>query len=218
MKRLPTLRTAVLAALAYLLVAAPRASVPLPRRIDQIVDDPSEVSAMGQPRKGRPDRIARDDVKEFLAQQPLPKRELLRLETSAISMGATYTVILYGYQMVQMQDAAEAAFKEVRRIDHMLSNYRPDSELAEVNRNAAERLVRVTPELFWLLSECKRYSSESEGTFDITVGPLVKVWGFYRGTGHLADKQQVAQALEKVGYRNIALDAASRTVRFVQRV
>lgn len=195
MKRILALGTAVLAANAYLAAAAPPASGTL---------------------SVQPDRIARDDVKESLTQPALPKRELLRLEESAGAMGITYTVILYGYSMVRMQVAVDAAFQEVRRVDRMLSKYRPDGELGEVNRHAAERPIKVTPELFALLSECERYSRESEGTFDITIGPLMKVWGFFRGTGRLADKQQVAQALEKVGHRNVVLDAANGTVRFVR--
>src|SRR5207245_2804712 len=63
---------------------------------------------------------------------------------------------------------------------------------------------------------CVEYSRRSEGAFDISVGPLMKVWGFYKGTGHLPREGEVRGALEKVGYRNILLDAASRTVRFVR--
>jgi thiamine biosynthesis lipoprotein len=98
----------------------------------------------------------------------------------------------------------------------MMSNYRPDSELTEVNRYAAERPVKVTPEFFELLADCMEYSRESEGAFDITVGPLMKVWGFYKGTGHLAPKESVARALKKVGYKNVILDRENHSVRFAQ--
>jgi thiamine biosynthesis lipoprotein len=96
----------------------------------------------------------------------------------------------------------------------MLSNYRADSEWSEVNRHAAEKPVKVSPELFQLLSACVTYSRESEGAFDISVGPLMKVWGFYKGSGHLPHKAEVAAALPKVGYRHIRLDAAAGTVSF----
>lgn len=144
------------------------------------------------------------------------ERELLRLEESLDSMGATYMVALYGYDRNQMEAAVEAAFDEVRRLDRMLSNYRPNSELGELNRYAAEHPVKVTPELFQVLRKCVEYSRESEGAFDISVGPLMKVWGFYKGTGHLPKKEEVARALEKVGYRNILLDPEERTVRFAR--
>ncbi|HVX67349.1 MAG TPA: FAD:protein FMN transferase, partial [Bryobacteraceae bacterium] len=142
------------------------------------------------------------------------EHQLLRLEESLDAMGSTYSIALYGYDEDRMEAAIEAAFNEVRRLDHLLSNYRSDSELTEVNRNAAAGPVKVTPELFELLANCQRYSRESEGAFDITVGPLMKVWGFYKGTGHLPSKAEVSEALKKVGYRNVILDAEHRTVRF----
>jgi thiamine biosynthesis lipoprotein len=140
--------------------------------------------------------------------------ELLRLEESGDAMGATYSIVLYGYDRVKMEAAVDAAFDEVRRLDEMLSNYRADTEWSEVNRHAAEKPVKVSPELFQLLSDCVAYSRESEGAFDISVGPLMKVWGFYKGSGHLPHKAEVAAALPKVGYRHIRLDAAAGTVSF----
>jgi thiamine biosynthesis lipoprotein len=142
--------------------------------------------------------------------------ELLRLEQSADAMGSTCTVTLYGYNRSRMLAAVEAALDEVRRLDGMLSNYRPESDLSQVNRLAAQRPVKVTPEFFEFLERCREYSRMSEGAFDISVGPLMKVWGFYKGTGHLPRREEVDRALGKVGYRNILLDAGNRTVRFAQ--
>ncbi|MGD0774169.1 MAG: FAD:protein FMN transferase [Candidatus Solibacter sp.] len=142
------------------------------------------------------------------------QQELLRLEKSTDAMGSTYSIALYGYDRIKMEAAADAAFDEVRRLDELLSNYQPGSQWSEVNRNAASRPVKVSPELFDLLSACLEYSRESEGAFDITVGPLMKVWGFYKGSGHLPHKPEVAAALAKVGYRHIQLDRAAGTVRF----
>ncbi|MGE5567918.1 MAG: FAD:protein FMN transferase [Rhodospirillales bacterium] len=143
-------------------------------------------------------------------------RQVLRLEESVDAMGSTYSAVIYGYDRNQMAAAVEAAFDEVRRIDRLLSNYRLDSDLSEINRFAAERPVKVTPEVFRLLSKCMEVSRESEGAFDISVGPLMKVWGFYRGKGRLPSGEEVAQALKKTGYRKIQLDAENRTVRFTQ--
>jgi thiamine biosynthesis lipoprotein len=142
------------------------------------------------------------------------EKELLRLEQSADAMGSTYSIAVYGYDRVQMQNAVQAAFDEARRLDDLLSNYKPASEWSEVNRFAAQRPVSVSPELFQLLSACVQFSRASEGAFDITVGPLMKVWGFYKGTGRLPHRAEVAAALQKVGYRHIVLDRAAQTVRF----
>ncbi len=140
--------------------------------------------------------------------------ESLRLEKSADAMGSTYSIALYGEDRVRMEAAVDAAFDEVRRLDDMLSNYKPDSEWTEVNRNAAGKPVPVSSELFQLLSDCIEYSRESEGAFDISVGPLMKVWGFYKGSGHLPHRPEVLAALTKVGYRHIELDPKAKTVRF----
>jgi FAD:protein FMN transferase len=143
-------------------------------------------------------------------------QEELRLESSADAMGSTYSLVLYGEDRAKLETASEDAFEEVRRLDRLLSNYRPESEWSQVNRYAAERPVRVSAELFQLLSACVEYSRQSEGAFDISVGPLMKVWGFYKGSGHLPQRAEVVKALEKVGYRNILLDASKKTVRFAR--
>src|SRR5512143_3702890 len=100
--------------------------------------------------------------------------EMLRLEDSVDDMGATYTVVAYAEDRSQLEGAVEAAFDEVRRLDSVLSNYKSDSELSRVNRQAAERPVPVSPEVFDLLSACLDFSRQSEGSFDITVGPLMR--------------------------------------------
>jgi thiamine biosynthesis lipoprotein len=140
--------------------------------------------------------------------------DLLRLAKTADAMGSTYSVELYGYDRSTLTDAADAALDEARRLDELLSNYKPESEWSRINRLAAERPMRISPEMFRLLAACTEYSRESEGAFDITVGPLMKVWGFYKGTGHLPHRAEVEAALTKVGYRHIHLDAAAQTVWF----
>ncbi len=140
--------------------------------------------------------------------------ELLRLEKSADAMGSTYSVALYGEDRIKMEAAADAALDEARRLDDLLSNYKPESEWSQVNQHAAEKPMKISPELFRLLSACVEYSRESEGAFDISVGPLMKVWGFYKGSGHLPHRPEISAALTKVGYQHIHLDAAAQTVWF----
>ena len=148
--------------------------------------------------------------------RPAAKTDTLRLESSVVAMGSAYSVAVYGEDRTRMEEAVDAAFEEVHRLDEMLSNYRPESELSEVNRAAADRPVAVTQELFDLLAACVKYSRESDGAFDITVGPLMKVWGFYKGTGRLPHRAEVRTALDRVGYRHIVLDRPNRTVRFAR--
>lgn len=138
----------------------------------------------------------------------------LRFEESLDAMGTAFSVVLYGQDRFKLQAAVELAFEEVRRLDQLLSNYRPESEWSQVNRQAAAKPVKVSKELFDLLRTCMDYSRASDGAFDITVGPLMKVWGFYKGSGRFPHRAEVRGALARVGYQNVVLDPKEQTVYF----
>lgn len=148
--------------------------------------------------------------------KPVSAPEQLRLEESLDAMGTTYSVVLYGTDRYKMMATVESIFEEVKRIDGMLSNYRPESELSEVNRKAAEGPVAVSKEFFDLLRYCLDVSQKSDGAFDLTVGPLMRVWGFYKGSGHLPHRAEIRGAMARVGYRNVVLDERNHTVRFTR--
>jgi FAD:protein FMN transferase len=139
---------------------------------------------------------------------------LVRLERSLNAMGTTFTIDAYGVNLGALESATEQAFDDARKLDQMLSNYIPDSELSQVNRRAAQSPVRVSREFFDIVKDCIRYSRLSEGTFDITVGPLMKIWGFYKGTGHLPHQAEIRTAQATVGFRLVNLDEPNSTVRF----
>jgi FAD:protein FMN transferase len=138
----------------------------------------------------------------------------VKLERQVYAMGTFYTMELYGANPAVLEKAAEQASGEVKRLDRMLSNYKPDSELSKVNREAGSHPVAVSPELFQLLKDCLTYSQASDGSFDVTVGPLMRVWGFYKGSGHLPKPAEVHAALDHVGYRDVMLDPGQGTVLF----
>ena len=132
-------------------------------------------------------------------------------------MGSTYSIVIYDDDRDRMEAAADKAFEEVRRLDRLLSNYQRDSTWNRVNTEAAIRPVTLPPDLYELLDACLKYSRESEGAFDITVGPLMKVWGFYKGSGHLPVSGGVNKALAHVGYGKVLLDPQTQSVRFTEK-
>jgi len=153
----------------------------------------------------------------FLSYAGSPQDALTqRVEANIDAMGSTYSVVVYGSDEARLRAAVEDASEEARRLDQLLSNYIPASEWSQVNREASSRPVRISTELFQLLAACVEYSRESDGAFDITVGPLMKVWGFYKGSGHLPHLAEVRGALARVGYWNILLDPKNGTVRFAK--
>ncbi len=143
-------------------------------------------------------------------------KKWVREEGSIDTMGSLIAVVAYGEDAQRVRAAISDALDEAAGWMSMLSNYKPYSEWSEMNRRAAEQPVRVSEELFHLLAACMEYSRESEGTFDISVGPLMKVWGFYKHSGHPADRAEVLNALDSVGFRNVILDPQALTVRFTK--
>ena len=148
------------------------------------------------------------------AQSANERSNVVRLERSEEAMGSSFSLVLYGADRARLETSADLAFREAHRLDAMLSNYRRESEWSRVNREAATRPVEVSQELFSVLSSCLEYSRQSEGAFDVTVGTLMKVWGFYKGEGSMPRRADVTEALTKVGYRHVLLDPVARTVRF----
>jgi len=129
-------------------------------------------------------------------------------------MASVYSVVAYGPDPAALARAAEQALDEVDRVDRLMSHYRPESPLSRLNREAASGPVVVEPELLAFLAECLRFGRESGGAFDITVGPLMKTWGFFGGEGRLPEASDIAAALAGVGYRHVVLDEERGTASF----
>src|SRR5438034_2092917 len=145
---------------------------------------------------------------------PDPAGALVRHEASRMSMGCAYAIIAYGRDGAALPGIVDTAFDEVDRIDRLMSHYKPESALSRLNRDAAGAPVTVAPELFGLIAESLRYSRESDGAFDITVGPLMKAWGFFRGGGRIPGSDELADLRRRVGYTHVVLDADQKTIRF----
>ena len=153
----------------------------------------------------------------FAAVLLMPPTGPLRLERTTDAMGTTFSVVAYGSDQASMNQAIGAAFEEVHRLDALLSNYQPASEWSRINREAAAHPVTVSPELFRLLSHCIEYSRASEGAFDVTVGPLMRIWGFSGGGRRVPSSAEIREALELVGYQHLQLNTGERSVRFDRR-
>jgi FAD:protein FMN transferase len=127
-------------------------------------------------------------------------------------MGTAIHVELWSDDRAAAECAIDAVIAEMHRIDALMSPYKEDSELSLINREAAQRPVRVCDELFTLLARSLAFSELSHGAFDIT----------YASAGHLYDYRrhvrptdaELAVARAAIGYRNLLLDADARTVRF----
>jgi thiamine biosynthesis lipoprotein len=138
----------------------------------------------------------------------------IRYEASHEAMGTVFTVAAYGRDQAFLSEVVNEVFEEIDRLDEQMSNYKPESELSIINREAAQQEVIVEPRLFGLIQYALRASQESGGAFDITVGPLMKRWGFFRGQGRVPNPEEISQVLKVVGYRHVHLAPECRGIRF----
>jgi len=136
------------------------------------------------------------------------------LRVTREAMGTEFQIVLSGDDERGLERAANYALDEVQRLDEQMSLYRPDSELCWINAHAAEGPVPVEPGLFKLLRWATDIWEATEGAFDVTVGPLMECWGFFRGQGGVPPQEEIDRALQRVGMQHVALDARERTVCF----
>lgn len=109
---------------------------------------------------------------------------------------------------------ADEAFAAIHRLEARISEWQPASQTSEANRHAAERAVRVAPDLFRLIEQSRQFTVDTGGAFDITVGPLVNLWRSCREMERIPSTEELAEVLPLIGAEQLVLDAGERTVAF----
>lgn len=125
-------------------------------------------------------------------------------------MGTTFEVTVYRpeSEAAQTNDDLDAAFVRVTDIDQRMSLYKPDSELVALNAQAGTNDIPLSEPLYDVLSASAFYDELTQGAFDITVQPLVDLWGFYRvRDASVPPQREIAKALQIVGMDRLALDS-----------
>jgi thiamine biosynthesis lipoprotein len=140
--------------------------------------------------------------------------ELHRYESVQPHMGTLVRVTLYARDEQAAKAAFGAAFERIGNLDRILSDYRPDSELNRITQGPAGRAVPVSEDLFVVLAASQELAEATGGAFDITQGPVVRLWREARQTARLPDPAALQEAARRSGFRHLHLDAAHRTVTF----
>lgn len=112
--------------------------------------------------------------------------------------------------------AASQALDAIDRLEAQLTVYQDDSEVSYINRTAGDSPVAVESHLFDLLRLSQTLHQETYGAFDITAGPLIRCWGFFRRAGQVPDLNEWRAARARVGMNQVLLNPAERTVRFAR--
>jgi thiamine biosynthesis lipoprotein len=138
-----------------------------------------------------------------------------RYEFESKHMGTTFRVVLYSPDHPTAVKAARAVFARVDELERVMSDYDAQSELMRLcraNDAAPGKPIPVSKELFQVLRKAQEVSRKSDGAFDVTVGPLVRLWRLARRTQQLPDPKDLAEAMKKVGNEKMSLDPEKRTV------
>ncbi len=134
-----------------------------------------------------------------------------RFEFMESHMGTLCRVVLYAGSPEQAREASRAAFRELAEVDRLMSDYREDSELSLLCRAAGRGPRRVSDPFWVVLSASKWYAELTGGAFDITVGPVVRLWRRARKERRLPDRAELEEAISRVGSAMLSLDPAGRT-------
>ncbi len=128
------------------------------------------------------------------------------------AMGTAAWITIHGLSESEAAEAAEEAFRELHRVESMMSNWKKESELSRLNRESDGKPYKVSRELYHLLERSIYYSHFTAGAFDITARPLVQLWGFQGGKAHLPDSLEIEDAMSRVGYGKVMLDGESTSI------
>ena len=139
-----------------------------------------------------------------------------RFEFTEPHMGTAFTIVLYTDDEATASRASRLAFDRIKALDRTLTDYDPESELMKLAEKAGAGPVAVGPDLFEVLARSKALYERSEGAFDVTIAPVVRLWRRARREKKAPDPELLARALALVGSDAIKLDPDRQTVELTR--
>ena len=140
-----------------------------------------------------------------------------RFTFSEIHMGAPWKIVLYARDETTANHAAQAAYARIEQLNRVLSDYDPDSELSRLGATSpSAEPAPVSDDLWRVLEFAQALSRKSDGAFDITVGPLTKLWRRARRLKEMPAPDLLAAAREATDYKSLELDSATHTAKLLK--
>ncbi len=141
---------------------------------------------------------------------------LKRFEFTGVEMAVPVRIVLYAADQSAAKAASDAVLARFRQLNAVMSDYDPTSEVRQLSATSGSgRAVRVGDDLWRVLNRAKEISAQSGGAFDVTVGPLVRLWRRARRQEVLPSPERVAEAKAAVGYQAMQLDQAAQSVQLL---
>ncbi|MFB0525823.1 MAG: FAD:protein FMN transferase [Phycisphaerae bacterium] len=129
-------------------------------------------------------------------------------------MGTFARVVAIAADQSTANRCIETALAEIQEVDELMSDYKSDSEISEVNRDAFRRAVKISESTYEVLQRSVEFSKLTDGAFDITIGPLVDLLRGAEKKDVTPSEDEIARAKSKVGFEKLILDQKNRTARF----
>lgn len=142
---------------------------------------------------------------------------LTRFEFVQPHMGTRFRMVVYAPDAATASRASDAAFERIARLDDTMTDYRPSSELMSLCRRAGGPPLPVSEDLFQVLAKSQELAERTNGAFDVTVGPVVRLWRRARRQHEMPAPEELARARELVGHEKLRLDPRARTAQLLQR-
>ncbi len=149
---------------------------------------------------------------------PLPRiGKTFCFKESRPCMGSLLEITLYDTETDRCRQAMRAAFDEILRLEDLLSPFKPGSELSRINRMAPYGPVKADPEMVALIQQALAFSHLTQGALDLTITPLMKLWGFRKQENLVAPPttEQIQKTLKFVGYQKVIVDIDHSTVKYL---
>ncbi|MCO5230586.1 MAG: FAD:protein FMN transferase [Chitinophagales bacterium] len=129
-----------------------------------------------------------------------------------VLMGSMFDITVIAEDSIKAEYYIQSAVDEMSRIEYLISDWKPQSQISEVNKNAEIRPVKVDKEVFDLTQRAIQFSIASDGAFDISFASMDKIWKFDGEMEQLPDAATIQKAKEKIGYQNIILNSEESTI------
>lgn len=137
--------------------------------------------------------------------------QILRKRTTLL-MGGRFDITIVAKDSLSAEQNIDEIIAEITRIENLISDWKSDSQVSEVNQNAGICPVKVDREVFELTQRAIRFSEITNGSFDISFAAMDKIWKFDGSMKSMPTPEAIKKSVEKVGYKNIVLDSLQSTI------
>ena len=132
-------------------------------------------------------------------------------------MGTDFVLLIDEKNSKEANIAANKAFEEAHRLDKILSDYLSESELSKLSQNSGSpQFFSLSGDLFSVLARSQELALATQGQFDITIGPLSRLWRIARFKKMLPSDEKLINAQKRVGYKNLILDYDQKKAKLLK--